>query len=165
MNLNDFPAKKIRAKVIKEYLRRANKLNSQVVCLSCGNASKALIDEGLNVVDLSPNGKLIANRWLSQSDVARIFPDAFDATSGHLHFGLMWEIAMEFKKQFGGMYDKINVPSGSGETAVCIALAYPKTKVVACYHDCFPETKWNDGAPLNELVKRLCDMQRITKSE
>lgn len=151
-----FANKQLRAEVIAAYLRKAGRFDAGVVCFSCGNASRALQAVGLHVVDISPAGELHAGSWWRQADIARAFPAHFDATSGHLHAGLMAEIGAAYRAALGDLPDRVEVPAGSGETVVCLAMAYPATAFVAVYDDSNPATTWSADAPLNALVKRLC---------
>lgn len=159
-----FPNKQIRARVIADYLRRCGRFDSGVVCFSCGNASKALAGEGLYVVDISPKGGLSAQKWWSVAEIAKAFPTMFDATSGHLSVALMAEIGQAFRVYIGELDGDVAVKSGSGETAVCLALAYPELSITAEYDDLFPATTWNADAPLNPLVRRLCSVKQLQVS-
>lgn len=150
-----FEHKRIRAEVIKEYLK--DKSYKGVVCFSCGNASSELKKVGLNVIDISPNGDFIPNKWFKPSEVHELFKNYFDATSGHLTMELMNKIADRFYAELNGILDDINyVPTGSGETLVCLKLAFPDKKFVAVYN-LDAATKYDENAVLNNLVKVLAD--------
>lgn len=145
-----FPHKKIRANVIKNFI--AKKRYRGVVCFSCGNASRELKNVGLNVLDISPKGDLIPNRWFQPSEIAEKFPEYFDATSGHLPMELMIEIAVEYKKYLGLSLPSCYIPTGSGETIFCLKLAYPKEELIAVYN-LDDATEYNENAVLNDTVK------------
>ena len=151
-NLLRFEHKKIRAEVIKEYLKDKNYRG--VVCFSCGNASRELKNVGLNVIDISVNGDLIANRWFKPSEVHEVFKDYFDATSGHLSIELMQLIGQAYKETLGDLPDINYIPSGSGETLVCLKLAYPDKNFVAIYN-LDKATEYSEDATLNTMVKVL----------
>lgn len=152
VNLLQLENKKIRSEVIKEYLKDKN--YKGVVCFSCGNASRELKNVGLNVIDISPTGDLIPNKWYKPSEVYEIFKDYFDATSGHLSIELMQLIGEAYKNILGEL-PKINyIPSGSGETLVCLKLAYPNKDFIAVYN-LDKATEYNENATLNNLVKIL----------
>lgn len=149
-----FDNKLIRAEVIKNFL--AGKKYDGVVCFSCGNATRALKKVGLTTIDISPSGDFIANHWFTPSDVAAIFPTYFDATSGHLSLEVMELIGKAFKEHLGELPNVNYVPSGSGETLVCLKLAYPDKKFVAVYN-LDDATKFDEEATLNKLVSILAD--------
>jgi hypothetical protein len=147
-----FPNKKIRAEVIKKYLQRQNK--NKVVCFSCGNASKELKKQGLDVLDISPYGKLTANEWFSSGEITELFPDRFNATSGYLPFDLMLEIGLAFKNYLGDLEGEIKIPCGSGETLLCLSLVY-NNDFIACYDNSNSATTYDKENPLNVIVQRI----------
>lgn len=148
-----FPAKRIRAICIKEYIAG---IYDKVVCCSCGNAATALKNAGLDVLYIGPNGLLIPTRWFSQLEIHRMFPECFDATSGHLPLELMRIIGEAFKKSLGDLAETIYVPTGSGETLLCLKMAYPQNKFIAVYN-LDDATLYNENAPLNPLVEIVAD--------
>ena len=150
MKLLTFNNKEIRAKVIKEYI--SNLKYDGVVCFSCGNATRELKKAGLNVIDISPMGDFIANRWFTPKEVKQYFPTYFDATSGHLSIELMQLIGNAFKNVLGDLPDINYVPTGSGETLICLKLAYPNKEFVAVYN-LNEATKYDKEATLNNLVE------------
>ena len=150
MELLRFPHKKIRAKVIENYLGT----NKDVICFSCGNASRELKLTSLRVLDISPNGDLIPNRWFSKKEIKSKFPQYFDATSGHLDLDLMYAIGLAYKEYLGELPDVVYLPTGSGETLVCLKLVYPNTKFIAVYN-LDAATEYSEFCELNELVKCL----------
>lgn len=146
-----FDNKKIRAEVIKEYLQ--GKKYDGVVCFSCWNATRELKNVGLNVVDISPNGDFIPNKWFKPSEVKQVFPTYFDATSGHLPMEVMQLIGEAFRLELGSLpYEPLYVPTGSGETIVELKLAFPDHEFIAVYN-LNNATKYEEEATLNTLVK------------
>ena len=161
-----FPAKIIRAEVIKEYIRSAG-YHNKCVCFSCGNASKALTDVRLDVLDISPTGDFTANRWYTPDEIHKLFPDRFDATSGHLPLYLMVKIAKRFKLYLDNNLDQplndntiYKVPTGSGETILCLQLAYPKVHFKPLYNiDTKGATQYDAMAPLNTIIESFYNPQ------
>lgn len=153
-NLLKIENKKIRSKVIKEYLDKINV--NKVVCFSCGNATRELKNVGLDVLDICDNGLLKPNKWFTSQDFLHYFKDYFNATSGYLPIDLMHLIGEEFKKVIGELISPVYVASGSGETIVCLKLAYPQIDFVAVYDNSKNATRYDDESPLNTLVKCLC---------
>lgn len=150
-NLLRFEHKKIRANVIKEYIGA----DKPVICFSCGNASRELKLAGLNVLDISPSGDLLALRWFTINEIKQKFPGYFDATSGHLDITLMGLIGKAYKERLGELLSSpCYVPCGSGETLVCLKLAYPEVEFIAVYN-LDSATEYSENAPLNDLVKVL----------
>ena len=144
--------KRVRSQVIRRYMQAQG--YTRAVCFSCGNAYRALLAEGVDVVGVAPGGELQALRWFKPAEVARTFPGLFDATSGHLPLELMYEIAGELRKEVvlerGVEY---RVAAGSGETALCLKLAWPEADIAAVFDDSKPETEWNDCNHLNALLR------------
>lgn len=154
-----FNAKPIRSRVIKRYMQ-AIKVD-RAVCFSCGNASKALKEEGIDTLDISCTGDLIANRWFTPAEVAERFKGYFDATSGHLPLHLMVAIANEFKKHLGELKESsYEVPTGSGETIICLKIAYPHINFIGVYNLGAP-TEFSSEAPLNDVVKALFEVKGL----
>jgi len=148
-----FPNKQIRSSVIADFVQRAGYRGC--VCFSCGNASDALKNQGLYVLDVAPKGGLSANTWWTVDEIHKSWPDLFDATSGHLPTPLLNRIASAFKTFLGILPEqRYEVPTGSGETIVCLKLAYPNTNFVPTYN-LDEATKYNPQAPLNNLVEIL----------
>lgn len=155
MELLKFPNKKIRAAVIKDYLK--DKQYKGVVCFSCGNATRELKKVGLNVIDISPSGDFIPLHWFQPSSIKNIFPEYFDATSGHLTFEVMQLIAEKFKQVLKKEIKEINyIPTGSGETILCLKLAFPDKKFVAVYN-IDEATHYEERAMLNGIVKIISE--------
>lgn len=152
-----FLNKKIRAKVIKEYVEKAQ--YDGVVCFSCGNASSALRLAALDCIDVSPRaGDLVANRWWSPAEIRKVWPNRLDATSGHLPMPLMIEIANAYAWHLGDLdFEECAVPTGSGETIICLNIAYPEIKWVAAYN-VGPGTEYYSKSPLNPAVAANFDI-------
>lgn len=150
----NFPHKMLRAEVIKEYVG-----DKKVVCFSCGNASSELQFAGVNTLCIGGyNGKFQPTHWFTQKEISEVFPDYFDATPGHLSVELMKLIAKKYR-EYLDKYNLLNeneydIMCGSGETLICLKLAYPGKKFNAVYNvsGYEKETEYNENAPLNELV-------------
>jgi hypothetical protein len=148
-----FPRKQIRAAVIAQYIERAGYRGA--VCFSCGHASAALQRAGVYVVDISETGDLIARSWWHAADIRRAWPDLLDATCGHLPAPLMGELATAYRVSIGALGEaSYDVPTGSGETMICLSMAYPGVRFVPKY-DLDAATAYHDRAPLNRLVTAL----------
>ncbi len=145
------PNKRIRAEVIARYVKQAGYRG--VVAFSCGNATRALIEAGLWVLDISPNGMVApTNKWWTPAEIHAAFPDLFDATSGHLPGHLMVEIAKAYKQHLGELPNQVyEVPTGSGETILCLRWAYPGKTFVPVYN-VGKGTEYDGRAPLNYAV-------------
>ena len=156
-----FPAKQLRARVIAGYMRQAG--YTQAVVFTCGNAATALRKHCVDVLEIGPQGTLAPRRWWTPADIRKTWPTLFDATSGHLPTPLMVYIAYEFKQQLGVLRSHITyvVPSGSGETVICLKIAYPNIKFVAQYDASKESTLYNPEVPLNKLVAALVPMEFI----
>lgn len=148
--------KEVRSNVIKKYLTNKNHYDG-VICFSCGNATKWLKQVGVNnLIDISSNGMLLANKWFTQDEIAKHFPRYFDATSGHLPIYLMEEIGKKMRKQLNLLNNtNYEILCGSGETLVCLALAHSDIRFTAIYDNANVATTYNKLAPLNNLVKKL----------
>lgn len=149
-----FPHKKIRAAVIKDYMIEHG--YKKAVCFSCGNASRALKEAGVDVLDISATGDLLSRRWFEPSEVAKWFPDCLDATSGHLSVELLNRVARAYKDYLGDLPSVNYVPTGSGETIVCLKMAFSDKKFVAVYN-INEATEYSDSAVLNGLVRAVAD--------
>ena len=151
-----FPSKKLRARVIAEHVRSAGYRG--VVVFTCGNSAMALREQGLDVVEIGPRGDLKTDKWWTAAEIHRLYPDLFDATSGHLPAALMPKIGKAFREHLGDLpAGKYAVPTGSGETILCLRVAYPNPSIVflAAYDNRKPETELNPLNPLNEFVDAL----------
>lgn len=148
--------KRIRAAVIREYMER-NGITT-AVCFSCGNASRALREAGVRVLDISPSGDLEARRWFTQEEIRRLWPTCFDATSGHLPTDVMLEIAARLRQRYEGEFRPGNgykVAAGSGETALCLAVAFPDCVFVPAFDNASPATAREPEAPLIPFLRAL----------
>lgn len=154
MELFKFPNKRLRAQGIKNYM--AHYGYDRAVCFSCGNASRELKNAGVDVLDISPSGDMQALRWFTIGDVKRWFPECYDATSGHLTGDCMAWVAREYETYLKTLPPEIYLPTGSGETLVCLKLVFPKTKITAVYN-IDAATQYETDAPLNTLVELLAD--------
>jgi hypothetical protein len=148
--------KKIRAKVIRDYLHAQS--TDKCVCFSCGNSSAELRNVGLSVVEI-----LKPNRWWTFNEIANEYK-IFDATSGHLPFPLYVEIAKNIITFFGNntpfkIDDKYDILAGSGETMLCMMLAYPLLQLTPVY-DINSATEWNASAPLNCIIEIIKHKQK-----
>ena len=152
MNYLRFPHKAIRAEVIKKYMKKWN--YDKAVCFSCGNASARLKEAGVNTLAIATNGELTPNKWFEQAEIAKTFPGYFDATSGNLPIELMNALAKTYKDYLGELASPVYVPTGSGETLVCLKMAYPEIDFIAVYN-LDSATEYSESAPLNSLVKAL----------
>jgi hypothetical protein len=151
-----FPNKKLRAKVIADHVRDAGYRG--VVVFTCGNAAAALRECGLEVVEIGPRGDLKTEKWWKPSEIHRLHPDLFDATSGHLPAGLMVEIGKAFREYLGNLPAGVYaVPTGSGETIMCLRSAFPDPAIEFCamYDNSKPETERDPLNPLNVFVDAL----------
>ena len=150
-----FNNKELRSIAIKAYMQRHGL--DKAVCFSCGNASRQLKAAGVKTLDISPTGDLQANRWFTIGEIKTAFPDYFDATSGHLPMDCMLAVADEFYFNLHkAIPNEILLPTGSGETLVCLKMAFPKTKITAVYN-LDAATQFEEDAPLNDLVRLLAD--------
>jgi hypothetical protein len=138
--------KNIRGKVIAEHLRKLGKNNC--VCFTCGNAGKALREQGLGVIEINQ-----PERWYSFAEIGKQY-SGFDATSGHLPIPLMAIIANELKKELKTIPEEFELPTGSGETFVCLKMAFPFAKITPVYN-LDKSTEFHELAPLNDLVDAI----------
>jgi hypothetical protein len=152
-----FPNKQIRAAVIAGYVRAYGQ--NRVVCFSCGNASRALKEVGLDVIDISSRGDLMPREWWTPERIAKVWPGYFDATSGHLPLFLMQRIGDHFRAHLGQLHEACyEVPTGSGETILCLRFAYPDRRFVAVYN-LDEATQFEPSAPLNPVVRALFEVR------
>lgn len=146
--------KRLRADVIKGYMAKNN--IARAVCFSCGNASKYLKLAGVPTLDISPHGDMISKRWFTQAEITHLFPTLFDATSGHLPIFLMREIATRLSAELTfSQGNEYVIPSGSGETVICLKMAFPDIAFIPAYNNADPATEYNTNAPLNSLVRAM----------
>ncbi len=158
--------KAVRSRHVDNYMRSAG--YRRAVCFSCGNAAEALRRSGVDVLEVGPRGRLLPGGWWSCGEIRRAWPEYFDATSGHLPVALMTAIGAELVDGIGSVFpgEEVIVPSGSGETLVCLALAYRRgegPRLVAEYDCGRPETMYDPEAPLAPLVRALAHDVRILR--
>ena len=144
--------KRLRAIVIARYLRARGE--ARCVCFSCGNSAHALRVEGLQVVYVGNNALLKPGEWFTYTNVAEHFGALFDATSGHLPWPLMVEVAELMRADTPEYAGKTYIPTGSGETIVCLKLAYPNVHFTPV-RGVSEATMYHAEAPLNSLVALL----------
>ena len=126
-----FPHRKeIRARIIKAWLSFTGK--EAVVACSCGNATRAMHDLGLEVLDLSPRGAMAPNRWLDAGWMAKNFPRHLDATPGHMPLVFLHDLAVTYQR----LPDLLNQVKPGDE-----------------YDDHAPATKRDSKNPLNAIVE------------
>lgn len=160
MKILKFENKKLRSRIIAEYVKKAG--YKGVVCFSCGHATDELKKTKIKVIDIAPNGSFSANRWFKPEEIYDLFKDYFDATSGHLPFWLMFEIGKKFKKSLGVLKksNKYIVPSGSGETILCLKMVYPDIEFIARYN-INRETQYEKNAVLNNIVQNWFNIEGV----
>lgn len=154
-NLNQ---KLIRSQVILDHMLHAGYL--QAVCFSCGHAAQALRDVGVDVLEIGPNGDLEPRRWFTPEEISLLWPQHFDATPGHLPIYLMERIAavMRADRRYQGVLGtgRYEVPSGSGETLLCLAMAYPQARLYPIF-DVGLGTAYEPEAPLMPALIRYIE--------
>lgn len=141
--------KRLRSRLVRAYMERAGL--TRAVCFTCGNAGRALLAEGVSTLVVGEGGILVPGRWWNPAEIARTWPGWFDATCGHLPLPLMVDLARHLRREVGhlqpGGYE---VPTGSGETIVCLRWAYP-LHYFEPVQDGTPATAWHEDAPLYPL--------------
>lgn len=148
----DIPDRKIiRSHCIKRYMQEAG--IAKAVAFSCGNATRALREVGIDVLAIAPDGDMAPTRWWTPEQIRREFPDRLDATSGHLPISIMVEFSEKLRERFtqlkcGFTYE---VETGSGETIVCLRWAFPKTTFMPIYNTGH-HTKFEKQAILNHII-------------
>lgn len=143
----------VRTNVILDCVR-SHKISESIVLFSSGNAYKCLHDLHTNTM------RLESDDWVSQEYIRNTFPNSFDATSGHLSIELMNQIAKSLHDKYKDVLDEnktYGIMSGSGETLVCMKLAFPQVKFVAIYDDNSEHTSYSEFAPLNKLVSVMAE--------
>jgi hypothetical protein len=162
-----FPNKELRTHAIADYVKQGG--FAGVVIFTCGNAARELREKinppayptRYTFVEVGPKGDLNTDKWWTPAQIARAWPNLFDATSGHLPFPLMVQIADTFRDYFEGHpelvadCDQFYVPTGSGETILCLSLAFPEKKFCAVYDNSKPATTRDNDAPLNEVIDNI----------
>lgn len=132
-----------------------------IVCLTCGNAAVTLrMNCDGEILELGPgvNAVMKPNKWLRPHEVAQMFPNHFDATSGHLPFWMLVILAGSLREKESKYLvgeDKILVPSGSGESAVIAKLAFPRCTVIAQFDNSKPSTTFNQESLMYLLFEPM----------
>jgi hypothetical protein len=159
-----FPNKEIRAHVIAKHVRRAKYRG--VVVFTCGHAAEEIrkVLPDLTVIEVGPNGDLKTEKWWNAAEIHAAWPDLFDATSGHLPQPLTVDIAKAYETYFGNAHlsgrgpfsqsENIFVPTGSGETIMCLSIAFPMINFIPVYDNNNPATFRDPEQPLNEIIDR-----------
>tara|TARA_Y100000296_G_C5072436_1_gene205617 strand:+ start:22 stop:522 length:501 start_codon:yes stop_codon:yes gene_type:complete len=146
--------KKLRSEIIKKHLNSIGK--NKCVCFTCGNSSKYLREEGIDVLSIGEKEDLIPNKWFSYTEIQKYFNNLFDATSGHLPIPFMKDISLKLFDKLGGGYfnykKDYDIKTGSGETIICLKMAYPHINFKPVRLKGFAPTKFNKGASLNNLL-------------
>jgi len=156
------PAKTLRAVAVAAHLRVVG--HDRVVCFTSGNAAQALRDAGLDVLAVGAGQELQPGRWWQLGEIARVWPDRFDATSGHLPLPLMVALAHRLRDHLGEIAPgPWLVPTGSGETLCALGMAYPGADLWALTH-LDTHTDHHPGMPLAPLVaaRRVVDARVAT---
>lgn len=143
--------KTIRAQVIKEYLG-----NDKCFCFSCGNATKALIENKVNVIPISSKDKLCANQYIDPQTAKQYF-GCFDATSGCLPIFLIKQIAEKvYIKLPAELFTNtipIYIPTGSGETALAFGYIFNINRLVLIKDSNNPSINFNKQySPLYDFI-------------
>jgi hypothetical protein len=151
------PERKIwRSEIIVKHMQAANCYRGAVI-FSCGNASNELKRVLLKpIITIAPGGDLQSCKWWTSEEIKSAWPEYFDATSGHLPFPLMARLAEKLKAELHGFVslnhnECFNVPTGSGETILCLRLAFPD-KVFIPITDGTPATKYNHESVVARIV-------------
>ena len=143
--------KDIRSKVIVDYYG-----DVKYICFSSGTAVEELKKLGVAVFGCGDyeGADYKPDRWFTQKEIAETFPSMVDVTCGHLPIELMLKLADAYKASIGKLHEDntYTVLTGSGETIVCLKMAYPNVEFVAQYNT-DSHTKYNKEAPLNKLVE------------
>jgi len=148
--------KEVRAKVIKEHLNQLGK--NICVCFTCGNATKALRQAGLEVISVGESEEFTPNKWFSYTEIQKSFNGLFDATSGHLPLPLMNEIALKLKSELRYHFKpnkSYEIKVGSGETISCLKMAFPYISFNPIRLKAHKPTTFNKEAPGNSLIYAL----------
>lgn len=98
------------------------------------------------------------------NEIRKTFPDSFDATSGHLPTDLMNQLAEEYALIFSDTIKEgqtYTIPTGSGETVICLRMAFPKSRFIAQWNNQDPSCEYSDHAPLARLVKATGEWEII----
>jgi len=146
--------KQLRAAWIATYCKSAG--YAGVSCLTCGTTGVALIEacrkEGLECRVFSNPCKWWGNAEFIKYNGTQFF----DATSGHIPLFIICQLGKVYREYLGEISEEtITVPTGSGETALSLRIAYPDKIIIAQYGES-AEIKRDTDAPLNAAVDALC---------
>lgn len=111
---------------------------------------------GVKTLDISKSGDFEALRWFKQYEIKDMFPNYFDATSGHIPIECMKLVANTFKEYLHDIPEEILLPTGSGETLIELKMAFPQCKITAVYN-LDEATQFDEGCVLNDLVQILAE--------
>lgn len=147
--------KRLRSLVIREYMEKAG--YETAVVFTCGNAAQALRSVGVDVLEIGAYGRLLPLDWWLPEDIRKAFPTFFDATAGHLPVPLMVRMARYYAGQLGDLDTgrTYQVPTGSGETIMCLQWAYPECRFQPLYNQADSATVYEKDAPLNYPLRSL----------
>ena len=125
--------KEIRALVIRDRLPPGTR---RIVCLSCGNATRALerAITGIPVIRIDAESPVTARRELSAQEIQSYFgPESFNATSGYLPWDMVSEIGQRLLPHIPALAggDRLFVPCGSGETIAALSNYIPLARMTA----------------------------------
>ncbi len=152
--------KLIRSLAIRQYLG-----GRKCYCFSCGNASQALQDAGVDVIAIAPNAPLKTDHYIPPAVSDKWF-ECFNATSGYLPPYLMEAIARDLRtalpaRIFTMDAKKVFVPTGSGETIWALSYLMPLQYIVPITGD-LPEIDFAEPySPLYEFIRH--NTQEIIK--
>jgi hypothetical protein len=167
--------KALRAAVIGDIVENGG--YQGVVCFTSGNAGRALatmMPPGIAFLAIGPeDAPLQTKRWWKPHEVRTSWPAFFDATPGHLSFSTMGRIADRIQHETrDGHHLPDNhplaplqdisfkdcifpIPSGSGESAILMTMAFSKCVFAAVYHwDDLGHTDYHPDARLNPFVQQ-----------
>lgn len=122
--------KRLRAEVVRDRLPPGVE---RIVCLSCGNASRALaqVIDSVPVVPVDSSSPVRVDRELSINDLWAYFgPEALNATSGYLPLDWVEVIGQRLIKLVPKAR-RYFVPCGSGETLLALSFFIPTDRLVA----------------------------------
>lgn len=116
----------------------------------------ALREAGVETVMVTPGSMWLQWwPWWTAWEIHRQWPNLLDATSGHLPIPVMQQIALALRENIGDLpEDAYMVPTGSGETILCLRWAYSGPQFIPVYNT-FRGTKYEPLAPLNDLVENI----------
>lgn len=150
-------AKRIRAYVIRRHMKEHG--FDRAICFSCGNATRALKSAKVDTLAIAPGADLApTDRWFTISEIRDALPGYFDATPGHLPMDVMNRLAAAYRIAFADVFCSVTdfvVPTGSGETIICLKMAFPSVNFAAMWDNSSPATTFDDRAPLANIVRAV----------